>query len=138
MEPYIGRHVQQLSFVYAKDVAFIAVHSLFSAYSGTYNLSDGNCYSRYDLANHLKKLMGSKTFRFHLPESIVRAMAVTLERVSLSKMPALNKEKVNELSAVNWACDIGKAKKELGFKPAYDLETGLRESLNWYQKYHWL
>ena len=43
--------------VYAKDEASVAVTSLFSNYNGSYNLSDGNCYSRYDLTNYLKKYL---------------------------------------------------------------------------------
>lgn len=140
IEPYIGKHNQQLSFVYAKDVASAAINSLFSIYNGVYNLSDGNCYSRYDLANYLKKSMRTKTLKFHLPGSMVKALAITLENTYkvLNKTPALNKEKINELAAANWVCNIDKAKRELGFQPAYDLETGIQESLDWYKKYNWL
>lgn len=140
IEPYIGKQNQQLSFVYAKDIATIAVSSLFSNYTGDYNLSDGNCYSRYDLAKYLKKYMQKKTIIFHLPDSIARALAIILENTYrvLNKVPAVNKEKINELAAVNWICNIDKAKRELGFKPVYNLEAGVKESLDWYKKYHWL
>lgn len=140
IEPYIGKQNQQLSFVHAKDVASVAVNSLFSYYNGSYNLSDGNCYSRYDLANYLKKYLKTKTVKFHLPVGMVRALAITLENMYkvLDKVPAVNKEKINELSAANWVCNIEKAKRELGFKPVYNLEDGVKESLDWYKKNNWL
>ena len=140
IEPYIGNHDQQLSFVYVKDVASVAVSSLFSSCTGIYNLSDGYCYSRYDLADNLKSLMQKKTMKFHLSRNMVNTLAVTLENVYglLHKIPALNKEKINELSAANWICNINKAKKELGFQPVYNLEAGLRESLDWYKEFNWL
>ncbi len=140
IEPYIGTHKQQLSFVYAKDVASVAVNCLFSNYTGTYNLSDGNCYSRYALANYLKKSMHKKTVKFHLPYNFVKALAITLESTYkiLNKMPAVNKEKLNELTAANWVCNIDKAKQELGFKPGYNLEAGIEESVEWYKKNSWL
>ncbi len=140
IEPYIGKENQQLSFVYARDVADLAVSSLFSTYTGIYILSDGCCYSRYDLANYLKSLLKRKTIKFHLSVNLVRALAIALENVYglVNKTPALNKEKINELSAINWTCNIDKAKRELGYKPAYNLEAGLQESFDWYKKYKWL
>lgn len=140
IEPYIGRHEQQLSFVYSKDVASVSVNSLFNSHTGVYNLSDGHCYSRYDLADDLKSLMQKKTMKFHLSRNMVNALAVTLENVYgfLDKTPALNKEKINELSAMNWVCNIDKAKKELNYNPVYNLKTGLQESLDWYKKNKWL
>jgi len=71
---------------------------------------------------------------------MVRALAITLENMYkvLDKVPAVNKEKINELSAANWVCNIEKAKRELGFKPVYNLEDGVKESLDWYKKNNWL
>ena len=114
--------------VYAKDVASVAVTSLFSNYNGSYNLSDGNCYSRYDLTNYLKKYLQTKT----VPVGMARAMAIATENMYqiLNKIPALNREKINELSAANWVCNIDKAKRELGFNPVYNLEDRLKESLD--------
>lgn len=140
LEPYIGKQDQQLSFVYAKDVATIAVRSLFSSFTGIYNVSDGFCYTRYDLATDLKSLMQKKTFRFHLSHNAVSALAITLENMYgfFHKIPALNKEKISELAAMNWVCNIEKAKRELDYNPLYNLKTGLEESLDWYKKNKWL
>lgn len=140
IEPYIGSHKQQLSFVYVKDVASVAVNSLFSPSTGIYNLSDGHCYSRYDLADHLKFLMKKSTIKFHLSRGMVNALSVVLENVDglLHKTPALNKEKINELAAMNWLCNIDKAERELNYKPVYNLESGLKESLDWYKENKWL
>ncbi|MEO6188894.1 MAG: NAD(P)-dependent oxidoreductase [Ginsengibacter sp.] len=140
IEPYIGTRNQQLSFVYAKDVASITIDALFSGQTGVYNISDGNCYTRYALADCLKRLMKTKTIRFHLPKTLVKAIAISLETTSrfMNKMPLLNKEKINEIVAVNWVCNIDKARKELGYKPVYDLETGLKETLDWYKVNKWI
>ena len=55
-----------------------------------------------------------------------------------NKTSALNIEKLNELTAVNWCCDISKAKQHLNFHPAYDLEKGLTEALGWYKENKWM
>ncbi|WP_153797986.1 NAD-dependent epimerase/dehydratase family protein [Foetidibacter luteolus] len=141
LEPYIGRVQQQLSFIYVKDLAVLALNAIFApAVHQTYNVTDGNSYSRYDLANLTKPLLYKKTLRFHLPLGVVRVLALALEKtyVLLNKTPALNREKLSELTAVNWCCNIEKAQNELGFTPAYNLEKGLAETMSWYKQEKWL
>lgn len=141
-EPYIGKKDQQLSFVYSKDLASISVDSLFThdRANDTYNITDGNCYTRYEMANITKDVLNKNTFKIHLPLAAVKALALLLEKTfgMFDKTPALNVEKLNELTAVNWCCDIEKARKYLNFQPAYNLETGLKEALGWYRQNKWL
>lgn len=141
-EPYIGTKEQQLSFVYVKDLALGSVNALFTAETanGTYNITDGNCYTRYEMANITKNVLSRKTIKFHLPLSVVKGLAVLLEKTYawFDKMPALNVEKLNELTAVNWCCDIERARKNLNYNPAYDLQQGLKEALEWYKLNKWL
>lgn len=140
IEPYIGRQNQWLSFVYAKDLAAVSISALTAATTrNMYNISDGNAYDRYALANLSKKILDRRTLRFHLPMGLVKVIVGTLETFSSgSKPPALNKEKLNELAAENWNCSIEKAQQELGYQPQYDLERGLNETLKWYQEHDWL
>lgn len=140
LEPYIGRTKQRLSFVYVKDLASATVNALFTEVTGTYNITDGNCYDRYEMANITKEILSKKTWRLHLPHYLVKTLALVLERTygMMNKTPALNIEKLNELTAVNWCCDIKKAKNELSFNPAYTLQQGLKESFEWYKENKWL
>ncbi|MBL0359019.1 MAG: NAD(P)-dependent oxidoreductase [Chitinophagaceae bacterium] len=140
-DPYIGKFLQKLSFVYAKDMAKLAVNALgkTGAFS-IYNISDGREYSRYEYADIIKALLGKKALRFHLPLGLVKAALVVVDKInrSLKKVSPVSIEKLNELTAANWSCDISKAQKELDFAPQYDLQKGLEESLEWYKKNNWL
>jgi UDP-glucose 4-epimerase len=140
-EPYIGRAPQRLSFVYGKDVADLAVKVLGNSNAnGIYNITDGNEYSRYDYADIVKKLLSKKTLKLHLPVPIVKTLLFAVEKFSrlLNKVPAVSNEKLNELMAENWICDITKAKEELNFMPEYNLEKGLAASIKWYKNNNWL
>ncbi len=141
-EPYIGNKAQQLSFVYVKDLAAVTVNALFSdgSANGFYNITDGNSYDRYEMANICKEVLNKKTLKFHLPMPVVKVLALVLEKTYsfLDKTPALNREKLAELTATNWCCDIEKAKRSLSFKPKYDLKMGLTEALGWYKNEKWL
>jgi nucleoside-diphosphate-sugar epimerase len=141
LDPYIGRFSQKLSFVYAKDMAEVAVNALRKTgdYS-IYNISDGREYSRYEYANIVKSLLGKKAWRFHIPLVILKGFLYVSDGINkrLKKVSPLSIEKLNELTAANWSCDISKAQSELDFVPQYDLEKGLMESVDWYKKNNWL
>ena len=141
VDAYIGRAPQQLSFVHASDVATAAVQALLMENaSGIYNIADGNNYSRYDFADIAKKILAKKPRRIHLPVTIVRSILFFVEAINKmgNKVPVVSREKLKELLAENWGCDISKAKKELGFCPVYNLQTGLEETIKWYQENKWL
>ena len=134
-DPYIGKKLQQLSFVHARDVADIAVQALFLTNVGTYNITDGNCYGRYEFADIAKGILNKKAYRFHIPMPLVKALAYFLETINgvINKPAIINREKLHELAATNWVCDISKAKTELNFTPKFNLHNGLKDSIAWYR-----
>ena len=99
LELYIGKNEQRLSFIYVKDMADAAINVLLNSNNSIYNLSDGNSYTRYDLANYLKLLMKKKTVKFHLPYGFTKILAKTLEKADglFNKTPVINEDKLNEL-----------------------------------------
>ena len=141
LEPYIGQFDQRLSFVYVKDLAAVILKALDSTLTHqSYNISDGLVYDRFALANYTKTILSKKTFKFHIPSVIVRLLASLLDMLyaKSTATPALNKEKLAELTAVNWNCDIEKARMELGYTPEYNLEQGLSQTMQWYKANKWL
>ena len=141
LEPHIGSFKQQLSFIYVKDLARLIIQALRAEVSGMqYNISDGRVYDRYVLAQLTKKAMNKRTLKLHLPIGIVAGLAALMEMVykRSANTPTLNKEKMAELTAVNWACNIERARKDLNFNPQFDLENGLLETVKWYKENNWL
>ncbi|WP_113662069.1 NAD-dependent epimerase/dehydratase family protein [Pedobacter nanyangensis] len=141
LEPYIGKFNQQLSFIYVKDLAEIIIRLLESEIvHKTYNITDGLTYDRYALSEGLKKALHKKTLKVHIPLGIIKGLAGFMDTIYArsSKTPTLNKEKIKELTAPNWACNIDNLKRDLQFEPQYDLEKGLEETVKWYKANHWL
>lgn len=141
IEPHIGKFKQHMSFIYVTDLAKIIVKALFSdVIKRQYNVSDGHIYDRYALAEGVKKAMQKSTLKFHLPVFVVSALASLMELIykNSAASPALNREKMNELTAVNWDCNISAVSTDLGFHPEYNLETGVAETVNWYKENKWL
>ena len=134
-DPYIGNFLQQLTFVHARDVADVAVQALFLKETGIYNISDGNNYSRYQFADIAKKVLKKNSIRFHIPMPLIKVLAYFMETTNgwVNKPAVINREKLHELAAKNWSCDISKAKRELNFNPKFNLEDGLKDTIQWYQ-----
>ena len=67
-------------------------------------------------------------------------IASIAEKISYltKKAAVLNIEKLNELKAVNWSCNIDEAKADLDFQPAYNLKAGVAETIQWYKAKKWL
>lgn len=142
MEPSIGRKNQLLSFVYVADLVDVILDALTAATPAglVCNISDGQVYNRNELALITKKILNKKTFRFTVPVGVVRMLASLMETLYArsKKSPLLYRERVGELTAPNWNCSIVNAQQYLGYKPKYDLEKGVTESLKWYKEHNWL
>ncbi|RVU01061.1 NAD(P)-dependent oxidoreductase [Mucilaginibacter limnophilus] len=140
IEPYIGKKAQKLTFIYVKDLAKVSLKALYAGDGKAYNISDGNFYDKYALGNITKSILNLTALKLTLPLGLVKVIAAIAQGVSSmrNKASALNIEKLKELNAANWNCDIEQAKHDLGFYPEYDLDKGLHETLNWYKANKWL
>jgi nucleoside-diphosphate-sugar epimerase len=142
LDAYIGNGPQRLSFVYVKDLVAATMAALTESQKEVtvYNISDGNAYDRYALADRFSEISGRHVFRAHLPMALVKLIAGFLDFVYgfSSTTPVLNKEKLKELTASNWICSIDAARNNLQYRPQYDLRQGLTETLIWYKENKWL
>lgn len=141
LDPHIGRFPQQLSFIYVKDLVRVLVNALGQpVIQQSYNVSDGEVYSRYALSEIARKVLKKRALRVHIPVLAVNLLASLMEKLYARRKdtPVLNKEKMHELTAVNWACDISRLQHDLHFQPQYKLQQGLEETLLWYKDQRWL
>jgi len=132
---------QCLTFIYVKDLARLVFDAIESSCTNkAYFATDGNLYSNRDLGQVVSHRLNKKAVYVALPIWLTKILAALTEllcRMS-NKVPALNVEKVNELSACNWRCDIAPLWSDLKFKSEYNLETGMNETIDWYKKEKWL
>lgn len=141
LDVYIGRAPQKLSFVYVKDLVDLLLNACVAEQDGLsfFNITDGEVYSRYAMADIFKKIFSKKLVRIYAPLGLVKGVAKLsqwLYRHS-SKTPVIYPERLGELTAQNWSCDISRAKNILHYKPKYNLAAGLKESLLWYKENNW-
>lgn len=140
-EFYMGKQLQQLTFVYVKDLVRVMLDCLESPHANrAYFVSDGATYTNKQLAQTVKSAIGRKTLTIKFPMPIVRLVAAVSEFVSKAtgSMSILNKDKLNELTAVNWQCDISNLQSDISFTPKFLLDAGMRETIEWYRAEKWI
>lgn len=138
----VGYKRQDITFIYVKDV----VQAVFLALSHdvcrkSFILSDGKVYSSRTFSDLIKKELGVKhVLRIVAPIWFLKVVSTVAEEMAhlTGRISALNRDKYNIMKQRNWRCDISAARRELGFKPEYDLERGVRITMKWYKDEGWI
>ena len=138
----VGYKRQDITFVYVKDVVQAIFLALDKGENGRkYFLSDGKVYQSETFSNLIHQELGCPWWiRIKAPIWVLRVVTFFGEYIGrlTGKVTALNNDKYNILRQRNWRCDIQPAISELGYKPEYDLERGVKETIKWYQDNKWL
>lgn len=132
-----GGKNQRLTFIYVKDLARLVFDALESSgINKAYFATDGNLYERAEMGRMIARLLDRTVRHIALPVVFLKMMGALSELAALisGKPPALTVDKVNELAAGNWNCDVEPLRADLNFQAEYNLETGLQETLDWRRK----
>ena len=138
----VGYKPQDLTFVYVLDV----VQAIFLALDcqktgGKYMLSDGEVYSSRTFSDLIHRELGKPwLLRIKAPIWLLRIITFCGEYIGrmTGKISALNNDKYNIMKQRNWRCDINPAINDLGYKPKYQLDEGVRQTIKWYKENGWL
>ena len=150
----VGYKRQDITFVYVKDVVqavFLALEvgdykspttgKMTSPVGRKYFLSDGQVYQSTTFSNLIHEELGRPWWiRITAPVWVLRIVTFFGEYIGrmTGKVTALNNDKYNILKQRNWRCDIQPAIDELGYHPTYNLEQGVKETIQWYKDNGWL
>lgn len=138
----VGYKRQDITFVYVLDVVQAIFLALDHGQTGRkYFLSDGKVYSSRAFSDLIWKELGCPwLLRVKAPIWVLRAVTFFGEYIGriTGHISALNYDKYHIMRQRNWRCDISPAEKELGYCPQYDLERGVKLTMDWYKEHKWL
>jgi nucleoside-diphosphate-sugar epimerase len=141
MNPVIGSHEQELTFVFVKDLAELIIAAMENSKKNeTYFVTDGYVYTKTALAAAIGESLNKKSRTIRIPLFLVRAMAFFAHHSSslVNRQSALSPEKYRELTAPSWNCDMDKTFSELNYTPRFDLRKGVKETVQWYKENKWI
>lgn len=140
-EMHATKAEQQLTFIYVEDMANAYFHvAEKSPLHEIYNLSDGNFYSAGKLNEYIKKAMRKKTIKLRISPWLLKVIASIVDLLNFfsDKVSILNRNKVNELTEINWKADSSKIQNKIGFRAATKLRNGITKTYNWYIDNGWI
>lgn len=138
----VGFTPQELTFVYVKDLAraiFLAIEK--DVLHRAYFVSDGSVYSSRTFSDLLQKELQIKwVIHLKLPLCCLKVVSLLAGKLAAAfgKSSTLNSDKYKIMKQRNWQCDIHPLVEELGYRPQYPLERGVKETVAWYKKEKWL
>lgn len=135
LELYVGSKEQLLSFVHVMDLVqaiFLATES--PLVQQNLLVSDLTNYSTAEMNRIIKQQLGVTTIAVTVPGWIAVTAAVLSEAVGnlRGKVPLLNRERLKEFRASNWAATCSEL-AQIGYQPVFDLEKGLADTIAWYR-----
>ena len=133
---------QDITFIYVKDLVqavYLGVKP--EALRRSYFVSDGEVYASSTFSDLIKVELGNPwLLRIKCPLCLLKLISIIAETGAgwMGKPSTLNRDKYNIMKQRNWRCDISPIVNELGFRPEYLLERGVKETIAWYKKEGWL
>lgn len=146
----IGRHVdfavgfepQKLTFVYVADVVGAVFHAIEGDVAGgTFSLTDGNVYTSRDFSSLIQKEMGVKhVLHITAPLWFLYVISVVAEAWGkvVHRPSTLNRDKYRIMAQRDWTCDTTPMLDVLGYTPGWQLERGVKATIEWYKQNKWL
>ena len=138
----VGYKPQEITFVYVKDLVQAVFSAMEKDVAGReYFISDGGIYRSTEFSDLIRRELGSPfMLRIKAPVWFLRAVCTVSEKANAlrHRTATLNRDKFHILCQRNWQCDIRPATEELGYRPEYPLERGVKETIEWYKKEGWL
>lgn len=137
-----GYKRQDITFIYVKDLVqavYLAIKKNVTYRS--YFVSDGEVYNSRTFSDLIRKELGNPwMIRFVCPLPLLKIISSVVDLFSrfTHKPSTLNGDKYNIMKQRNWRCDITPVIRELGYRPEYNLERGVKETIRWYKEEEWI
>ncbi len=142
ISPVIGSQERFFSLVHVKDVAQITRLILGQVRPGwrIYHVTDGTVHRWSEVSEAIAAALDRRPLKVRIPLGIAVAVSKVVSRWSTlaGRVSTLNREKLDDLLQRYWLISSSKAELELGYKPSFDLESGLQMTAKWYREKGWL
>jgi nucleoside-diphosphate-sugar epimerase len=140
--PVFGDGGQELSAVHAADLAtaLIAAAESPNTVGYTYTACHPEVFTSLDFGRAVGAAMGRPVKPVRIPRLAGRALLSVTEAAArlTGQTTILTADKANEFFQPAWTGDPAPLMRDAGWKPVYDLRSGLADTYQWYRKAGWL
>jgi dihydroflavonol-4-reductase len=137
-----GRFIRRFSLIHVDDLtqALIQAGEHKTPSGEIFFVSRQETFTWDEVGRVIAKALGRSYRRIAFPQSLAHlaGFAGDLWSKARGQPASISSQKVKELLQPSWLCNSSKAMKCLGFHPKIDLESGVRNTVRWYQDHGWL
>ena len=103
-------------------------------------LAGDGIFTYREIMSTIAECLNLDPLRITVPPWVVKVAArgATVAGRVMGKTFPLNQDKLNEILPDYWICSNAKAKERLGFRPEYDLKSGMTHAIEWYRRNRWI
>ena len=103
-------------------------------------ISDGNVYPRRTILDAIADILNKKYRKVILPDFMLSFICWLSSGlgIALKRVFPINLDKVKEMFARYWVVKANRFFEITGFKPEYDIYSGLKDTIEWYEKNQWI
>lgn len=138
----IGFNDKHLSLIHGIDLARGTIEAAFhpAACNDIFFISNNEFYSWKQLINLMSKYFGKKLLKIKVPHFIVLIAGVLTQGITYfrHKPPVFNYEKAVDFIQSNWICSTEKSENILGYRSEIPIETGIKNTIEWYKSMKWI
>ncbi|MEW6026093.1 MAG: NAD(P)-dependent oxidoreductase [Planctomycetota bacterium] len=136
-------HRKHISLIYVNDLVDAIILAAESARSigQTYFVADKDYYSINSIINAISNAVNNKAVGIKLSDGLIKTVAGIYEGCCYLcglEPSMINSQKVLELSQNYWTCLTEKIRMDIGFETRTPINTGLKETADWYSKNGWI
>ncbi len=138
--PKIGCRPKLTPLIHVDDaVQGILLASTEGKQGETYLITNSRSEPFDDIRKILQEALGVRRLPLYVPEWVALPMASVIEKSfsMVGKTPPVARKNI-ESTIADRVFSIEKARRELGFNPTVDPETGLKETVHWYKANKWI
>lgn len=139
--PVFGSPDKRISLAHVRDVADGIYKAGFADNSvgKTYFLASEEPSTAKDVKAAMEHAAGRQVRSLRVPQLAVKTMMLYSDVMSLfGRHLLMNRDRLVTMTYGAWACDVRKAKDELGCRQTISLHDGFAETYRWYRDQGWL
>jgi nucleoside-diphosphate-sugar epimerase len=140
--PEVGSTPQPVAVIHVRDLVrgIVLAARAESAIGRTYYLADPEPTDWPRLGRLMADALGRKARTVRIPRAAVAAIgaAARLVTAPIRRANPLPQDRLRELFARAWTCDVSRAREDLGYTPEINLKAGIDETMFWYRDEGWL
>lgn len=137
----LGREERRISLIYIRDLVRLLLAALESETAiGQIYFGCNQAHTYQELSDAIGRALNKQPQAITLPEAVLTPISLWSKlQGRLTGQPALlNDQRVLDMRERYWLCSGEKARRDLGFVAQVDLDTGVRETADWYLENGWL